>query len=45
MIFWLWERTNRLAVYASRGRFEFGNYPTLSSLSLTGDFVPLSGNP
>ena len=26
-------------------RLEFGNYPTLSFSSLTGDFVPLSGNP
>ncbi|MDZ0985339.1 single-stranded DNA-binding protein [Klebsiella quasipneumoniae] len=27
------------------GRLEFGNYPTLSFSSLTGDFVQLSGNP
>lgn len=26
-------------------RLEFGNYPTLSALSLTGDFVPLSVAP
>ncbi len=26
-------------------RLEFGNYPTLSFSSLTGDFVPLIGNP
>lgn len=26
-------------------RLEFGNYPTLSFSRLTGDFVPLSGNP
>lgn len=26
-------------------RLENGNYPTLSVLSLTGDFVPLSANP
>ena len=27
------------------GRLEFGNYPTLRFSSLTGDFVPLIGNP
>ena len=26
-------------------RLEFGNYPTLRFSSLTGDFVPLIGNP
>ena len=26
-------------------RLENGNFPTLSVLSLTGDFVPLSANP
>lgn len=32
-------------VFFSGVRLEFGNYPTLRFSSLTGDFVPLIGNP
>lgn len=33
------------SIWIKGGRLENGNYPTLSVLSLTGDFVPLSANP